>query len=134
MVERLVEGDPRFTVDPIEIERGGLSFTIDTLRALHDRWKADTALALVLLLGTDAAATLPQWREPGQVASLAEVVVLTRKGGAAAPPEFKSIDTRRVDVSSTEIRARVRAGRSIRGFVPEPVAAYIERERLYREK
>ena len=131
MVQLLVADDPRFIVDPIEIERGGLSFTIDTLRALHDRWKADSALALVLLLGADAAATLPQWREPEAVASLAEIVVL-RRGESDKAVKGKAIDTRRVDVSSTEIRARVRAGQSIRGFVPEPVAAYIEGRRLYR--
>jgi nicotinate-nucleotide adenylyltransferase len=138
MVERLVGDDQRFAVDPIEIERGGLSFTVDTLRALRNRWKSDATLALVLLLGADAAATLPQWREPAEVASLAEIVVLSRSltGGAelpSVPPAIaKVLDTRRVDVSSTEIRARVRAGRSIRGFVPESVAAYIEGRRLYR--
>jgi nicotinate-nucleotide adenylyltransferase len=135
MVERLVGDDPRLGVDPIEIERGGLSFTIDTLRALHDRWKSDAALALVLLLGADAAATLPQWREPAEVATLAEIVVLSRSlmgGTASSPVSWRTIDTRRVDVSSTEIRARVRAGKTIRGFVPEPVAVYIEGRRLYR--
>jgi nicotinate-nucleotide adenylyltransferase len=133
MIERLVEGDPRFAVDPIEIERGGLSFTVDTLRALHDRWKADGALALVLLLGADAAATLPQWREPAAVASLAEIVVLRRGGrGEDDVAPGRSIETRRVDLSSTEIRARVAAGQPIRGFVTEPVAAYIEGRRLYR--
>jgi nicotinate-nucleotide adenylyltransferase len=133
MVERLVGDDPRFAVDPVEIERGGLSFTVDTLRALHERWRSDGALALILLLGADAAATLPQWREPAEVASLAEIVVLSRAGGNEAPVTMgRAIDTRRVDVSSTEIRARVAAGKSIRGFVPEPVAAYIEGRRLYR--
>jgi nicotinate-nucleotide adenylyltransferase len=131
MVERLVGDDPRFAVDPIEIERGGLSFTVDTLRALRDRWKSDGALALVLLLGADAAATLPQWREPEEVARLAEVVVL-RRGESNRTVVGRTIDTRGVDVSSTEIRARVRAGKSIHGFVPEPVAAYIEGRRLYR--
>ena len=137
MVERLVGDDPRFAVDPIEIERGGLSYTVDTLRALRERWQSSGGgdLALILLLGADAAATLPQWREPGAVASLAEVVVLQRAGGAeeqAPPAGGKAIDTRRVDVSSTEIRERVRAGKSIRGFVPESVAAYIAERRLYR--
>ena len=133
MVERLVAGDSRFAAEPIEIERGGLSYTVDTLRALRDRFKSDHALALFLLLGADAAATLPQWREPGAVASLAEVVVLQRAGAAGNPAApVRAIDTRRVDVSSTEVRARVRAGKSIRGFVPEPVAAYIEGRRLYR--
>jgi nicotinate-nucleotide adenylyltransferase len=133
MVERLVADDTRFAADPIEIERGGLSYTVETLRALRERFKADDALALVLLLGADAAATLPQWREPDAVAALAEVVVLNRAGGAgSAAAAGRAIDTRRVDVSSTEIRARVRAGQSIHGFVPEPVAAYIEGRRLYR--
>ena len=133
MARLLVADDPRFAVDPVEIERGGLSFTVDTLRALHERWKADRALALVLLLGADAAATLPQWREPAAVAALAEIVVLNRTGGGETAAVFgRSIDTRRVDVSSTEIRTRVAAGQSVRGFVPEPVAAYIEGRRLYR--
>ncbi|MGH7655017.1 MAG: nicotinate-nucleotide adenylyltransferase [Gemmatimonadaceae bacterium] len=133
MVELLVAGDPRFAVDPIEIERGGLSFTVDTLRALHERWRSDGALALILLLGADAAATLPQWREPAELAALAEVIVLSRAGGGGTGATAgRAIDTRRVDVSSTEIRARVAAGKSIRGFVPEPVAAYIEGRRLYR--
>ena len=135
MVRCLVGDDPRFSADAIEIERGGLSFTIDTLRALRERFKADGNLALVLLLGADAAATLPQWREPEAVASLATVVVLRRSGGATLPRAESrvggAIDTRRVDVSSTEIRARVRAGQSIRGFVPESVAAYIAERRLY---
>ena len=133
MVEHLVAGDARFAVDPIEIERGGLSFTVDTLRALRERWRSDAALALVLLLGADAVQSLPRWRAPEEVAELAEVVVLSRAGsGASSPGVGRAIDTRRVDVSSTEIRARVAAGQSIRGFVPEPVAAYIEGRRLYR--
>jgi nicotinate-nucleotide adenylyltransferase len=133
MTERLVGDDPRFAVDPIEIERGGLSYTVDTLRALRARWRSDPALTLVLLLGADAAASLPQWREPGEVASLADIIVLHRAGGTGTPPAIgRSLDTRRVDVSSTEIRARVRGGLSIRGFVPEAVAAYIEGRRLYR--
>jgi len=131
MVRLLVEGDSRFSVDPIEIERGGLSFTVDTLRALHERWKSDPSLALVLLLGADAAASLPEWREPDAVIRLAEVIVLKR-GEPGAPAMGRAIDTRTIDVSSTEIRDRVRVGLSIRGLVTEPVAAYIEGRRLYR--
>jgi nicotinate-nucleotide adenylyltransferase len=119
MTQLAVGTDPRFAVDALEIERGGLSFTVETLRALRARYKADNELALVLLLGADAAATLPQWREPEAVASLAEIVVLPR-GGA------------RADVSSTEIRDRLRDGKSIRGFVPESVEAYIAEHRLYQ--
>ena len=133
MLEAAIHGDPRLAADPIEIERGGLSFTVDTLRALRERWREDRELALFLLLGADVAATLPKWREPEAVATLAEIVCLTRAGGSEGPPTAgRAIATRRVDVSSTEIRSRVRAGRSIRGFVPDAVAAYIAERRLYR--
>jgi nicotinate-nucleotide adenylyltransferase len=131
MVERLVAGDPRFAVDAIEIERGGLSYTVDTLRALRTRWSDD--VALFLLLGRDVAATLPKWREPEALATLAQVVVLTRVGETGdLPAGVRSLATRRVDVSSTEIRARVREGKSIRGFVPDGVADYIAAADLYR--
>jgi nicotinate-nucleotide adenylyltransferase len=67
------------------------------------------------------------------VQGLAEVVVLSRGGTTGAVPAgMRSIETRRIDVSSTEIRERVRAGRPVRGLVTEPVAAYIARTGLYR--
>jgi len=131
MVERLIAGDPRFVLDPIEIERGGLSYTVDTVRALRARWTGD--VALFLLLGRDVAATLPKWREPEALATLAQIVVLTRAGEAVdLPAGARTLATRRVDVSSTEIRARVREGKSIRGFVPDAVAEYIAAADLYR--
>jgi nicotinate-nucleotide adenylyltransferase len=136
MVRALAGDDPRFEVDDVEIERGGLSFTVDTLRALRERWRHDDRLALFLLLGSDAAATLPNWRERDAVATLAEIVVLKRGDAGTLPEEGqtvgRSITTRRVDVSSTEVRNRVRDGRPIRGFVPDAVAAYIESAALYR--
>ena len=61
-----IAGDARFAVDTMELERGGLSFTADTLRALRKRYPAGTA-DLVLLLGADAAAQFSHWREPGEV-------------------------------------------------------------------
>ena len=132
MVELLVAGDARFAVDTMELERGGLSFTVDTLRALRERYPAGTA-DLVLLLGADAAAQFSLWREPGEIRRLAEVVVLRRGEGSAAPEGFRAVPTRRVDISSSEVRERVRAGRDIRGFVTDPVAAYIARAGLYRQ-
>ncbi|HVT37741.1 MAG TPA: nicotinate-nucleotide adenylyltransferase [Gemmatimonadaceae bacterium] len=136
MVRAMVEGDARFAVDPVEIERGGLSYTVETLRVLHERWRADKQLALFLLLGADAAVTLPKWREPEAIAALAEIVVLTRSAHPATVAvgqiSGQWITTRRVDLSSTEIRARVRAAKSIHGFVPDKVAAYIAGAGLYR--
>lgn len=132
MTRLLAAGDPRLTPESMEVDRGGLSFTVDTLRALRDRWPAGTA-DLILLLGADAAAQFPQWKDPAAVQALAEVVVLTR---GEAPTGFvgalRRVATRRVDVSSTEIRQRVRDGLPVRGFVTEPVAAYIAQQGLYR--
>ncbi len=131
MVERLIAGDARFAVDALEIDRGGLSYTVDTLRVLRSRWAGD--VAPFLLLGRDAVAALPKWREPEEVMSLAQVVVLTRAGESAElPAGVRALATRRVDVSSTEVRARVREGKSIRGFVPDAVATYIAAVGLYR--
>lgn len=133
MVQLLAETELRFQVDAIELDRPGLSFTVDTLRAYRARWPdAD----LTLLLGADAARTFAQWRAPAEVAGLARIVVCTRGEEAmpAAPAGvvWGRLATRRVDVSATEIRARVRAGLPIRGFVTDAVAAYIAAHGLYR--
>ncbi len=133
MVRCLAEMDPRLHIDALELDRPGLSFTVDTLRAHRAQWPdAD----LHLLLGADAARTFAQWRAPAEVAGLARIVVCTRGEEAmpAAPAgiAWDRLATRRVDVSATEIRARVRAGLPIRGFVTEAVAAYIAAHGLYR--
>ncbi|HEX6534976.1 MAG TPA: nicotinate-nucleotide adenylyltransferase [Gemmatimonadaceae bacterium] len=137
MLELMVGGDPRFGVDPIEIDRAGLSFTVDTLAALAER---DPGARRFLLIGEDLAGQIASWREPRRIAELAEIVVMargTRAGrgagaGREAPLPMRRIATRRVDVSSTEIRERVRAGRPIRGFVTEAVADFIRSAGLYR--
>jgi nicotinate-nucleotide adenylyltransferase len=142
MTRLLVDGDPRFEVDPIEIERGGISYMVDTLEALAGRWPGTE---LFLLAGADVLGTFHRWCEPERVRTLATLVVLTRdateeeSGGPATPPPVelpggppKLLATRRVDVSSTEIRARLRSGKSIRGFVPEAVADFIRSAGLYR--
>ncbi len=90
---------------------------------------------MFLLMGADTAATLPQWREPEALALLVQVAVAGRGSEAPALPtgfRARSLPTRRVDISATEIRTRVGAGRSIRGFVPDAVADYIAAHGLYR--
>lgn len=136
---RLLAGhDAGLAVDPVEIEREGLSFTVDTMRA-YRATRPDAEL--FLLMGADTAATLPHWREPEALASLVTVVVVTR--GVVAPDDeatdglpagFRAqrLASRRVDISATEVRARVRAGLPIRGFVPDDVIAYISTHQLYR--
>jgi nicotinate-nucleotide adenylyltransferase len=149
MVQTMADGDPRLAVDEIEVARSGLSFTVDTLAEYARRLPNAERF---FLLGVDAFALLDQWRDAARVVSLAHFVVMTRAsgpgashatdldtvsskvraiGGAqAAAPDVMNV--RRIDVSSTEIRERVRSGRSIRGFVTDGVAQYIEINGLYR--
>ena len=134
---RLTFGDdPRFEVSDIEVGREGLSFTVDTLAQVATRHPDAERF---LLLGFDVLGLFPKWKDPERILSLARPVLLERQNDAPGviPPAFEEagavrLGTRRVDVSSTEIRQRVRAGKSIRGFVTDKVAAYIERAGLYR--
>ena len=133
MTERMVSRVPGFTADSREIDRAGLSFTVDTLESLQ----AEHAGAeLVLIVGVDAFSLFEQWRAPDRIKALASIAVLVR--GEGSVPEagrgagVRMLQSRRVDISSTELRARIFAGRTIRGFVPDDVADYIAEHRLYR--
>ena len=136
MVRLLVEGDQRFDVSDLEVNRAGLSFTVDTLTHFAGQFPADERF---LLLGEDVLGTFDQWKEPSRVVSLARPVLLVRGDDAGSPlpaamrsAEVRRLKTRRIDVSSTEIRKRVQEGRSIKGFTTDGVAAYIARAGLYR--
>jgi nicotinate-nucleotide adenylyltransferase len=149
MVRLAIASDPRFELSAIEIERGGLSYTIDTLSELAKRSPGDLRF---LLVGADVLATFAQWRQPERILELATLAIFTRASGdigdgqaswnqlcaewqetrGKAPrhsPFF--LESRRIDVSSTEVRSRVAAGLSIHGFVPDAVAAYIAERGLY---
>lgn len=132
MVRRLIGDDSRFAVDDIEIKRPGLSYTVDTLAAFAERWPTATRF---FLAGTDVLGSFAQWREPERIRTLATLVLLQRSdddGSTPSDADWMRLSTRRIDISSTEIRERVRTGRSIRGFVPAAVAELIAAERLYR--
>ncbi len=139
LCRQAVGDDPRLEVSDVEIERAGLSYTVDTLEVLHSRAPDNE---LFLILGGDAAVGLPDWHEPERVLSLARVAVAQRRG--TPRKEVREALARlsggeraaffpmpRVGVSSTTIRRRVRAGQPIRYLVPDAVAAYIEQHRLY---
>jgi nicotinate-nucleotide adenylyltransferase len=137
MTHYAVDGDPRFSVSPIEIERKGLSYTVETLATFAERHPDAERF---FLIGADAFASFPQWREPARIASLARIAVMHRAGddAVAVPPGVPAervvrLHTRRVDVSATEIRTRVQRGRPIRGFVAAAVADFIATAGLYRQ-
>jgi nicotinate-nucleotide adenylyltransferase len=151
---RLTAGrDERLATDSVELDREGLSYTVDTLREFGRRYPSAERYFLV---GADVLASFAQWREPQTVLELATLAVLTRRADGADGVEAQHeaadrrgsavtnaldealarrstlVPTRRIDVSSTEIRDRVRAGRSIHGFVTDAVAEYIGSHALYR--
>lgn len=130
MVTAAIRDEPRFVLERAELERPGPSYTVDTLRALRAR---DPGVDFVLLVGSDTVADLAAWREAEAIPRLARVVAFGRAGAAApaGPLIWRTVSVPAIDISATDIRERVRAGRSIRWLVPEPVARYIAAARLY---
>ena len=119
-------------VDDQETKRGGTSYTIDTLR---DYAKRFPAVELFYLIGADNAAKLNEWREPAELAKLAEFVAVPRPGGATpvfpAPFRGRTLKGFPFGVSSSEIRARVKAGLPVENLVPAAVAEAIRESKIY---
>jgi nicotinate-nucleotide adenylyltransferase len=136
-----VADDDRFEVSTLEIERGGASFTVDTLKELHD---VEPEHDLTFIVGGDMAQSLPAWREPEAILRLARLAVAEREGvgrediARRLEPLHRGdrvvfFDMPRIDVSSSSIRRRVADGRPIRYLVPDAVAAAIAEQGLYRQ-
>lgn len=125
-----VRGRPRLEVSDLELRRPAPSYTVDTLRELRRGLPPGTEL--ILVLGADALADLPRWREVREVRRLARVVGCGRPGSAPPAGADGLIEAATPDVSSTEVRRRVAAGEGLEGLVPDDVAAYIRERGLYR--
>jgi nicotinate-nucleotide adenylyltransferase len=139
LCRRAVAGDRRFEVSRIEADVPGRSYTVDTLRRLHESSPGDE---LTFIVGGDMAHALPTWHEPEAVLALARLGVAEREGvrradigerlaGLAAADRIRFFDMPRLDISSSLIRRRVASGRPIRYLVPDAVADYIASARLY---
>jgi nicotinate-nucleotide adenylyltransferase len=139
LCRRAVEAEDRLDVSLVEAEVPGPSYTVDTLRKLHERSPGDE---LTFIVGGDMALSLPAWREPEAIFELAELGVAEREGVRRADiaerlsglgsDRLRFFDMPRLDISSSLIRRYVAAGRPIRYLVPDAVAAYIEETGLYR--
>jgi nicotinate-nucleotide adenylyltransferase len=144
MLELAIGGHEAFAVSKVEVDRGGVSFTVETLSELA---AAEPARELFFLLGGDSLADLPRWREPARICELALPVVVARPG--SPPPDYEcltglvtperlgeirahQVDMPQIGISSREIRRRVAAGQSIRYQTPRAVEKYIETARLYK--
>jgi nicotinate-nucleotide adenylyltransferase len=132
MVEAAVDGVDGVSASAIEIERGGASYTADTLAELARRCPG---VPLHVVLGSDAAAGLDSWERAEEVRTSASVVVVTRPGAEQAPlpPGWtaRPVEVPRLDVSSTDLRARVVDGRPLDWLVPAPVVSLIRERGLY---
>jgi nicotinate-nucleotide adenylyltransferase len=131
MLELAVAGNPRLRVERIELELPVPSYTVRTLRALAQR---EPGNRFTLLLGADAAQDLAAWWEVEALPRLADVVVFARPGSAVPrhPLIAPVVDVPAIALSATDVRERVRQGRSIRYLVPEAVREYIAARGLYR--
>ena len=140
MLEFSLAGCPEYVVDRRELKRTGPSYTVETLRELNQEHPQDD---LFLLLGADAVADFAKWREPAEIAELARLVIVNRGTnhtplesltpiiGAAAVERCLTVSMPAIDLSASEIRARVLADRSLRFRVPRAVAQYISQQELY---
>ena len=126
MLKRAAQDNEALQVDDCELTRDAPSYTVDTLRDLRGRSPRDT---FALIVGSDTAEGIEQWREIAAIREMAEIRILGRPGASAFPgaSPFPGLA-----ISSTEIREAVQQGRSIRYLTPESVRLYIEEKGLYK--
>ena len=142
MVRLAVASNPYFKVSTMEIDRPGLSYSIDTVLEL--KAKLGAKAEIYFIVGPDALAELPKWKDPARLVEICQVVGIGRPGYAKAdlrklersiPGVSKRImlmNVPQIDISATEIRRQVARGLSIRYLVPEAVEKYIQEHELYR--
>jgi nicotinate-nucleotide adenylyltransferase len=146
MSQLLTDGADGLSVCPLEIERGGVSYTVDTLNAIH---ASHPDAELTFIVGADTARTLAGWRRPAQVLELADLAVAGRPGfaregvldsvesiggapGVRPAEKVKFLDMPLSEISSSEARSRAARGEPIEHLVGQDVAAYIAEHGLYR--
>ena len=133
LVEAAIREEPRFELCDMELERGGVSYTVDTLRRLkedHPDW------SLSLIVGADLFSAFGHWKDPEEIADLAEVIVITRPGNDSPDAgyggvSFRTVPVTPVEISSSRVRDRVRRNLAVRDMVAPAVLTIIEGEGLY---
>ena len=138
MVRRAIESMPEFTVSRVEVDREGPSYTIDTIRALED----DYPQGMCFIVGADRLLKIDTWREPHELLRSVPFIIAPRSGVSLdvfdVSPFREAVivplQMDDVDLSSSGLRERVQRGESIREWVPEQVAEYIEEHKYYRKR
>jgi nicotinate-nucleotide adenylyltransferase len=134
MIKLAVDSIPFFDYSDIEVTKGGISYSVDTLRELKKQYSE-----LEFIIGYDNIFTFHTWKEPDEILKLAKIIVLKRK--SSHPPEFEDkyyhqavfVQTRGIEISATDIRERVKNGMPINFLVPPAVLEYIYKHKLYIE-
>jgi len=141
MVRLAIAGYPYFKLSTIEIDRPGPSYTVDTIAQLRDSLGADNELYFII--GLDSLVQLPRWREVARIIQMCQLVAVPRPGYSlpdkdsleAVIPGISQrliiLDEPKMDISATEIRQLAKRGESISHLVPEAVAEYIKKNKLY---
>lgn len=141
MCRLAIEGVASLSVCTIELDRGGPSYTVDTLKHIHTR---DRDRELTFIMGADIARTLPRWRQPRELLELAQLAIAERDGDGqkqlnvmldelAPHGRVRFLDMPAVNLSSSVVREHVAVGESIEGLVGRQVGAYIVEHGLYRQ-
>lgn len=142
MLELAVADNPCFAISRVDVDRQGPSYTADTVRQLREQWGGVT-LQMWFIIGSDSLASFPRWRDPLAILAETRLAVVRRPGIDVDMPVLEQtvpglgtsvdwVDAPLVAISSTDIRQRVKEGRSIRYRVPESVREYIESRNLYK--
>ena len=133
MLAASIPGDPRLTIDECEIKREGVSFTVDTLKDIINRYQPDGKPGLIL--GDDLASTFDKWRNHEEIAELADIIIARRLSGSGEavsfPYPFKALDNEIIDVSSRLAREKISSGEAWRYLVPQGARCIIEDRKLY---
>ena len=136
MTKLATEGNPKFEVSDIEIKRGGVSYTIDTLLAIRDLYPGTS---LFLIIGIDNWVEFNSWKSPSEILAIADLLVMNRPGfknteiSHIHDKNVKFIDVPNIEISGTMIRLDIKSGRSIKYLVPPSVEQYIAHYALYHD-
>jgi len=134
MIKLAIEGVPFFDYSDLEIKKGGVSYTVDTLREFNKKYDS-----LEFIIGYDNIFSFHTWKDPDEIMKLAKIIVLKRK--SSQPPPFKDkyyheavfVQTRGIEISATDIRERVKHNMPINYLVTPSVMEYIYKQKLYTE-
>ncbi|MCF7916144.1 MAG: nicotinate-nucleotide adenylyltransferase [Candidatus Omnitrophica bacterium] len=130
MTKLAVSGNSKFHVLDLELKRKGKSYTVDTIAELKNKYPKDK---FYLIIGSDLAKNFKSWRNPEKIKKMVTVIVAKRRGSSfRSSKEFKQVDITQIELSSSQIRARIKKEKTIKYLVPEAIENYINKNNIYK--